>query len=78
MLFAMSVKMMLDWMGYKEAGKAIEDAVYKVLEEGKILTYDLGGTAKCSEVFELYTFFKQILSCRAILRYASCRRYMVR
>ncbi|EEZ92829.1 MAG: 3-isopropylmalate dehydrogenase [Candidatus Parvarchaeum acidiphilum ARMAN-4] len=46
----MSVKMMLDWMDYKEAGKAIEDAVYKVLEEGKILTYDLGGTAKCSEV----------------------------
>jgi isocitrate/isopropylmalate dehydrogenase len=37
-------------MDYKEAGKAIEDAVYKVLEEGKILTYDLGGTAKCSEV----------------------------
>ena len=46
----MSVKMMLDWMDYKEAGKAIEDAVYKVLEEGKTLTYDLGGTAKCSEV----------------------------
>ena len=46
----MSVKMMLDWMNYKEAGKAIEDAVYKVLEEGKVLTYDLGGNAKCSEV----------------------------
>ena len=46
----MSVKMMLDWMNYKEAGKAIEDAVHKVLEEGKVLTYDLGGTAKCSEV----------------------------
>ena len=46
----MSVKMMLDWMGYVEAGKAIESAVYKVLEEGKVLTYDLGGTAKCSEV----------------------------
>ncbi|MGC8533543.1 MAG: isocitrate/isopropylmalate dehydrogenase family protein [Candidatus Parvarchaeum sp.] len=46
----MSVKMMLDWMGYKDAGKAVENAVYKVLEEGKVLTYDLGGTAKCSEV----------------------------
>ena len=46
----MSVKMMLDWMNYKEAGEAIEDAVNKVLEEGKVLTYDLGGTAKCSEV----------------------------
>ncbi len=50
MLFAMSVKMMLDWMGYKETGKSVEDAVHKVLEEGKVLTYDLGGTSKCSEV----------------------------
>ncbi|MCL4372504.1 isocitrate/isopropylmalate dehydrogenase family protein [Candidatus Parvarchaeota archaeon] len=46
----MSVKMMFDWMNYKEAGKAIEDAVHRVLEEGKVLTYDLGGTARCSEV----------------------------
>ncbi|MCL4391660.1 MAG: isocitrate/isopropylmalate dehydrogenase family protein [Candidatus Parvarchaeota archaeon] len=46
----MSVKMMMDWMGYEAAGKAIEDAVHKVLEEGRVLTYDLGGTAKCSEV----------------------------
>ncbi len=50
MLFAMSVKMMLDRRGYKEAGQAVENAVHKVLEEGKVLTYDLGGTAKCSEV----------------------------
>ncbi len=48
----MSVKMMLDWMGYGDAAKAVEDAVYKVLKEGKVLTYDLGGTAKCSEVGE--------------------------
>jgi isocitrate/isopropylmalate dehydrogenase len=46
----MSVKMMMDWMGYDDAAKAIEGAVHKVLEEGKVLTYDLGGTAKCSEV----------------------------
>ncbi len=46
----MSVKMMFDWMNYKEAGKAIEDAVHRILEEGKVLTYDLGGTARCSEV----------------------------
>ncbi len=46
----MSVKMMMDWMGYTEAGDAIEKAVYSVLEEGKVLTYDLGGSAKCSEV----------------------------
>ena len=46
----MSVKMMLDWMGYKDVAKSVEDAVHAVLEEGKVLTYDLGGTAKCSEV----------------------------
>lgn len=46
----MSVKMMLDWMGYEDAGQALEKAVKSILEEGKTLTYDLGGTAKCSEV----------------------------
>jgi isopropylmalate/isohomocitrate dehydrogenase-like protein len=46
----MSVKMMMDWMGYKSAGESIEKAVKSVLQEAKVLTYDLGGTAKCSEV----------------------------
>ena len=46
----MSVKMMLDWMGHSEAAESVEKAVHSVLQEGKILTYDLGGTAKCSEV----------------------------
>ncbi len=46
----MSVKMMMDWMGYVDASAAIEKAVNTVLEEGKVLTYDLGGSAKCSEV----------------------------
>jgi 3-isopropylmalate dehydrogenase len=35
---------------YAEAGAAVERAVAAVLAEGKTLTYDLGGTAKCSEV----------------------------
>jgi isocitrate/isopropylmalate dehydrogenase len=34
----------------RDAAKAIESAVERVLAEGKCLTYDLGGTAKCSEV----------------------------
>lgn len=46
----LSVKMMMDWMGNKEASRSIQDAVETVLKEGKTLTYDLGGTAKCSEV----------------------------
>ncbi|EQD54897.1 Isocitrate/isopropylmalate dehydrogenase [mine drainage metagenome] len=46
----LSVKMMFDWMGYKDAAAAVQKAVETVLKEGKILTYDLGGTSKCSEV----------------------------
>jgi 3-isopropylmalate dehydrogenase len=43
-------KLMLDWLGEYEAAKRIEGAVLKTLSEGKVLTYDLGGTAKTSEV----------------------------
>ncbi len=34
----------------REASRGVERAVAEVLAEGKTLTYDLGGTAKCSEV----------------------------
>jgi 3-isopropylmalate dehydrogenase len=53
----LSVHMMLDWLGRKKgddrltaASGSVEKAVSSVLEEGKILTYDLGGNAKCSHV----------------------------
>lgn len=46
----LSVKMMLDWMGRTDAGGLLQKAVESVLSEGKVLTYDLGGTAKCSEM----------------------------
>jgi isocitrate/isopropylmalate dehydrogenase len=42
--------MMLDWLDEREAAKNIEEAVIKVLTEGKVLTPDLGGSAKTSEV----------------------------
>src|SRR3990172_1170168 len=52
----LAVQMMLDWLGdrkgdkgLKEAATAGESAVAQVLAEGKILTYDLGGSARCSE-----------------------------
>lgn len=48
MIFA--TKMMLDYFKEKEAANKIEKAVFKVLEEGKVKTYDLGGNAKCSEM----------------------------
>lgn len=53
----LSAAMMLDWLGKKyengDAGQAaslMEKAVDAVLEEGRCLTYDLGGTSKTNEM----------------------------
>ncbi|MFH1562817.1 MAG: isocitrate/isopropylmalate dehydrogenase family protein [Nitrospirota bacterium] len=46
----LSGAMMLEYLGEKEASKKIVKAVADVIKEGKILTYDLGGTAKTSEM----------------------------
>lgn len=53
----LATQMMLDWLGRKRGDKALEEAaaavefaVESVLTQGKVLTYDLGGKAKCSEV----------------------------
>ena len=45
----LSAAMMLEWLGEKDAAKMIEDAVLKVLEEGKVLTPDLKGKATTVE-----------------------------
>lgn len=52
----LATQMMLDWLGrrkgdkaLREAAVAIESAVESVLKEGKHVTYDVGGSAKCSE-----------------------------
>ena len=57
MAMILACQMMLDWLGRRkedkvllEASRAVEQAVEAVLTEGKALTYDLGGKAKCSEV----------------------------
>jgi len=53
----LATQMMLDWLGrrkkdaaLREAATAVEMAVERHLAEGKALTYDLGGKARCSEV----------------------------
>lgn len=53
----LAVHMMLDWLSTRhddrklaEASKGVERAVAQVMAEGKALTYDLGGSAKTSEV----------------------------
>ena len=45
-----SVSQMLDFFGYEAWGKRLIDAIEKLMVEGKVLTADLGGTAKTGEV----------------------------
>lgn len=40
----LAAKMMLDWLGEKEMGIRLENAVAGVIKEGKVKTYDMGGT----------------------------------
>ena len=54
-----SIQMMLDWLGRKngeeglvQVAQLIDDSVAEHLRDGKSLTYDLGGTATCSDVGE--------------------------
>ena len=53
----LAVQMMLEWVGRRkrdksmaEAAAAVEASVAQTLADGKVLTYDLGGQAKCSAV----------------------------
>jgi isopropylmalate/isohomocitrate dehydrogenase-like protein len=48
----MAAQMMLDYLGEKEAAAKIENAVLKVLNEGKVRTKDLGGLSTTSEMSE--------------------------
>lgn len=43
-------KMLLDHLGEEDSAHIVENAVFEILKEGKVLTYDLGGKAKTSEV----------------------------
>jgi len=48
----LSAKMMLDWLGETEKGTAIEKAVAEVIREGKVRTYDMGGSSTTLEMGE--------------------------
>jgi len=48
----LAVKMLLDWLGEKEKGVALESAVATVIAAGKVRTYDIGGDAKTLELAE--------------------------
>jgi 3-isopropylmalate dehydrogenase len=48
----LSAKMMLDWLGETEKGAAVEKAVAEVIREGRVRTYDMGGSNTTLEMGE--------------------------
>jgi len=46
----LAAKMMLDWLGETEKGAALEKAVAEVIREGKVRTYDMGGSGTTLEM----------------------------
>lgn len=46
----LSVKLMLDWLEEREKANALENAVARVIREGKVRTYDMGGTSSTLEM----------------------------
>jgi 3-isopropylmalate dehydrogenase len=42
--------MMLDWLGETEKGAALEEATAQVINEGKVRTYDMGGSNSTLEM----------------------------
>ncbi len=47
-----SVKLMLDWLGEKQYATNLDKAIAHVIKEGKITTYDLGGSNTSLEMAE--------------------------
>jgi len=48
----LAAKMMLDWLGETEKGERLEKAVATVIAEGRVRTYDMGGSATTLEMGE--------------------------
>ncbi len=46
----LSAKLMLDWLGEAELAAKLEGAIAAVIAKGEVRTYDMGGSAKCSEM----------------------------
>ncbi len=48
----LTAKMMLDWLGEADGAQRIENAVAEVVREGKVRTYDMGGSDTTLEMAE--------------------------
>lgn len=52
MAMLLAAKLMLDWLGEVDMGSRLENAIAAVIKEGKVRTYDMGGSNTTSEVAE--------------------------
>ena len=50
MAMLLTVKLMLDWLGEAEMGSRLEGSIARVIKEGEVRTYDVGGTNTTLEV----------------------------
>lgn len=48
----LTAKMMLDWLGESDKAEAMEKAIAEVISEGKVRTYDMGGSNTTLELAE--------------------------
>ena len=50
MAMLLTVKLMMDWLGESARAKSLEEAIAGVIAEGKVRTYDMGGSASTLDV----------------------------
>jgi isocitrate/isopropylmalate dehydrogenase len=48
----LAAKMMLEWLGERERAERLENAVAAVIAEGKVRTYDMGGSSSTLDMAE--------------------------
>lgn len=52
MAMLLTTKLMLDWLGETDMAQRLENAIATVIREGKVKTYDMGGSSTTLEVAE--------------------------
>jgi len=52
MAMLLTVKMMLDWLGEIDFAVRLEEAIARVIKEGKVRTYDMGGDSTTLDIAE--------------------------
>ena len=52
MAMLLSVRLMLEWLGETDSAAQLEQAIAGVIKEGKVRTYDMGGSNTSLEVAE--------------------------